>query len=84
MKTTFELPDKVFREAKIMATAQGQTLRQFFTDAIREKLKLLKSQSSARPWMKHFGALKGYVDELQRIDQVIEAEFETVNLKDWK
>ena len=39
MKTTFELPDRVFREAKMTAAARKQSMRQFFTDAISDNLK---------------------------------------------
>jgi len=84
MKTTFELPDRIFREAKSMAASQGKTIRQFFTDAIAEKLQTLKRQRSPRPWMKHYGALKEYADELKEIDRVVEEEFETIDLEDWK
>ena len=37
-----------------------------------------------KPWMKHFGALKVYSEELQRIERVIEKEFESINPDDWK
>ena len=84
MKTTFELPDKLFREAKSTAASQGETLRQFFTEAIAEKLQTLSRQYSLRPWMKHYGALQEYADELREIDRVVEDEFETIDPEDWK
>jgi len=42
MKATFELPDSVFREAKATAASQGKTIRQFFTEAIRNQLRALR------------------------------------------
>ena len=72
------------REAKRMAASQGKTIRQFFTEAIAEKLRTLRRQPSPRPLMKHYGALKEYADELREIDRVVEEEFETVDLEDWK
>jgi hypothetical protein len=82
MKTTFELPDKLFREAKSMAASQGKTIRQFFTEAISDKLQSQKRQE--KPWMKHYGALKEYAEELRQIDRVLEEEFETIELEQWK
>ncbi|MFT5191821.1 MAG: hypothetical protein ACI957_004866 [Verrucomicrobiales bacterium] len=38
MKTTLELPDDLFRGAKIAAARQGRTLKELFTEALREKL----------------------------------------------
>ncbi len=57
-------------------------MRQFFTDAISEKLKSLEKEKKQKPWMKHYGALKRHRKELQRIDRIIEKEFESVNLDD--
>ena len=84
MKTTFEIPDGIFREAKSVAASQGKTIRQFFTEAISEKLQSLNRQHSSRPWMKHYGALREYAEELREIDRVVEEEFETVNPEDWQ
>ena len=84
MKTTFELPDRLFREAKATAAARSQSLRLFFTDAIAEKLSAVKAMQMEKPWMKHFGAMKENSEELQRIKRVIENEFEMINTDDWK
>lgn len=74
----------MFREAKSMAASQGKSIRQFFTEAISEKLLLLNRRRTQRPWMKHFGALKEYTNELKDIDVIVEEEFETINLADWE
>ena len=39
MKTTIELPDAAFRQAKAIAASRGLTLKQFFTDALEDKLR---------------------------------------------
>ncbi len=67
-----------------MAASQGETIRQFFTEAIAEKLLASRRQGSLRPWMKHYGALRDYADELREIDRVVEEEFEAIDLEDWK
>jgi hypothetical protein len=71
MKTTFELPDRIFREAKSMAASQGKTIRQFFTEGVTEKLQILKRRESQRPWMKHYDSLKQYAEDLKEIDRVV-------------
>jgi hypothetical protein len=38
MKTTLEIPDGLFREAKAAAARKGQPLRELVTEAIRAKL----------------------------------------------
>jgi len=57
MKTTLEIPDAIFRRAKSVAAERGIPLREFVTEAVREKL-AAGAQTTAKPWMKHFGKLK--------------------------
>jgi hypothetical protein len=38
MKTTLEIPDAVFRRAKSAAAERGIPLREFVTEAVRDKL----------------------------------------------
>jgi hypothetical protein len=83
VKTTLEIPDPLFRMAKATAAQQGQTLKQFVTEAMQEKLASGKAAAS-QPWMKLFGALKGHSAELRKIDAIIEEEFERIDPEDWK
>lgn len=82
MKTTIEIPDRLFREVKATAASRGESLRQFLTDALAERLRHVEAQSR-RPWMRHYGALRDYSDELDRIERVVEEEFEKVDRRDW-
>ena len=82
MKTTIEIPDPLFREVKATAASRGQSLRQFLTDALVERLRHVEAQSR-RPWMKHFGALRDNSEEVDRIERVVEDEFENVDPRDW-
>lgn len=87
MKTTFELPDSLFRSAKATAASAGMSLRELFTLAIAEKLELKNGRAAEKPWMKGFGALgssKLLQKETRRIQSVIDSEFGTVNADDWK
>jgi hypothetical protein len=51
MKTTLEIPDSIFRRAKSKAAKQGISLRQFVTDALRDKLKSA-AMATRQPWIK--------------------------------
>jgi hypothetical protein len=77
MKTTLELPDDLFRSAKIAAAQQGRSLKHLFTEALREKLKGPKPEARLieAPWMKLFGTFgKSHADS-RRIQAAVDAEF---------
>jgi hypothetical protein len=81
MKTTLEIPDEVFRNAKAQAAKRGIPLREFITEAVQEKLKAPLEQD--KPWMECFGQLRHLHDETVRINQIIDSEFETIDPEDW-
>jgi hypothetical protein len=81
MKTTLEIPDPIFRRAKSAAAQRGIPLRQFVTEAVREKLRT-PSSSADKPWMKSFGKLRHLGKETARINQLIENEFEEIEAED--
>jgi len=83
MKTTFEIPDSVFRRAKSKAAEQGIPLRQFLTEAVEQKLRD-SNGSGEKPWMKSFGKLKHLRKETARINKLIEEEFEKIEPEMWK
>ena len=83
MKTTLEIPDTIFRRAKSKAAEQGIPLRQFVTEAVEDKLKVVPSPGQ-KPWMKHMGKLKDLRKETQRVDQAIEEAFEEVDREMWR
>ena len=85
MKTTVEVPDPTFRRAKVLAAGFGMTLKQFFTEALEEKLRrCAHTPVHARdaPWMAGFGALSDLSDENERLLGVIEEEFEIFTPED--
>lgn len=83
MKTTLEIPDKIFRRAKSKAAEQGVPLRQFVSDAVEERLKRLSPSSQEKPWMKHFGKLRRFRKETKRINKAIEEAFEKIDPEVW-
>lgn len=81
MKTTIDLPDPLFRKAKSRAAERGQTLKEFFTDALEARL--AEEGESAEPgWMEGFGELRRLRKETARIQGVIDTEFETIEAED--
>lgn len=82
MKTTLEIPDRIFRRAKSKAAEQGVPLRQFVSEAVEDKLKTATA-SGKKPWMKHLGKLGDLHKETARISQVIEEAFEQIDPEAW-
>ena len=86
MKTTIELPDVMFRQAKALAAARGVTLRRFFTDALEQQLRRGtrgdRADDREPPWMAGFGALSDLTDENRRVLASIEEAFERLPLED--
>jgi len=78
MKTTLELPDPLFRKAKATAAERGQSLKEFVTEALRDKLVpgTGRAYASEPEWMKGFGKLKRLHKETVRVQSTIDKGFE--------
>jgi hypothetical protein len=83
MKTTLEIPDRVFRRAKSVAAQRGIALRAFVTEAVEEKL-ATTSQREEKPWIRLAGGLKHLHKETTRINAIIRSEFERIEAEDWE
>ena len=84
MKTTVELPDALFRRAKAAASEQGQSLKDFFANAVRNQLQRSQPYSAAMPWEKAFGGLRDLHRDNLRVSRIIEEEFETIDEEQWR
>jgi hypothetical protein len=84
MKTTIEIHDALFRSAKASAAQRGQTLKQFVTEALDEKLAGGRDRGPpGQPaWMHGFGKLRRLHKETARIQKRIDEEFETIEPED--
>lgn len=82
MKTTLEIPDAIFRRAKSVAAERGIPLREFVTEAVKEKL-AAGTRTTEKPWMKHFGKLKHLHKETVRINRLIEKDSERIDPEMW-
>ena len=83
MKTTLEIPDRIFRQAKSAAAERGVPLREFVTQAVKEKL-AAGSTPPARPWVKHMGKLKHLHAETERINRVMEEDSGKIDAEMWR
>ena len=83
MKTTLEIPDRIFRRAKSAAAERGVPLREFVTQAVREKL-AAESLRPERPWVKHMGKLKHLHEETKRVNRLINENFEKIDTEMWR
>ena len=86
MKTTLEIADTLFREAKIVAAQKGMTLKDLVNQALKEKLERPESAKKPAPaWLRLEGAFgKTAADraETRRIQEVIDREFELVEAEE--
>lgn len=82
MKTTLEIPDALFRQAKSAAAVQGIPLRALVSEALAEKLRVRGRQD--KPWLKTFGKLRSLRKETAHISRIIEEEFGRIEPEDWQ
>ncbi|MGC1817429.1 MAG: hypothetical protein WA900_07210 [Casimicrobiaceae bacterium] len=84
MKTTVEIPDILFRRAKSKAAERGQSLKEFMTEALQEKLAThaVATRPGEPPWMQGFGKLRRYRSETARIQARIDEAFEVIEPED--
>jgi hypothetical protein len=81
VKTTLEIPDAIFRRAKSEAAERGIPLREFVSEAVRDKL-ANRARATGKPWMAAFGKLRRLRKETSRITRIIEEEFEHLDPED--
>ena len=84
MKTTVEIPDPLFRKAKARAAERGQTLREFLSEALQEKLQRKPGGTHADTplWMEGFGKLRHLRSESARIRKRMQEAFEVIEPED--
>jgi len=83
MKTTLEIPDSLFRRAKSVAASRGIPLREFVTEAVKDKL-AASDKPADKPWLKHMGKLRHLRKETARINRRIEEDSEKIDPEIWR
>ncbi len=83
MKTTIEIPDPLFRRSKSRAAERGQSLKEFVTEALRDKVARTGGIENATPaWMEGFGKLRRLRKETRRIQARIDEFSEIIEPED--
>ncbi len=83
MKATTEIPDSLFHQVKATAAEQGSSLKDFLTEAVRDRLRKKAALPNLdKPWMRAFGGLRDLHRETKRLDRVIQREFERIDEED--
>ncbi len=86
VRTIIELPDPLFREVKATAARQGMRLKDYVTEALQDKLARRPSHAE-KPWMKFAGIAANdpeMVEELMRIQQIVDENFGQIDEEEWK
>jgi len=83
MKTTLELPERLYREIKARAALRGQTIKSFFLEAVRDKLLADRNSKTGQPgWRAVFG--QANPNDVAEVQKFIDEEFEQIDPEDWK
>ena len=83
VKTTVEIPDPLLRQAKAVAAAKGESLKQLLTAALRAHLERPAAGGPAvEGWRRVFGRARP--TDVAAVDAVIAAELERVDPADWR
>ena len=84
MKTTMEIPDVLFRRVKSKAAERGQSLKEFVSEALQEKIASGRraARSGEPEWMQGFGKLRRLHRETARIQGRVHEAFEAVEPED--
>jgi len=83
MRTTIDMPDELLRRTKATAALAGETIKEFVTTAVRERLERQASGSAQSVgWRAAFGLAR--VEETEHVDRIIRADLEEVNPEDWQ
>ncbi len=77
MKTTIELPDELFREAKALAARRGELLKDIVREALEEKV--TRAATLIRPGEWPVPPMPLSPDERRRFDEAIEEVFEQID-----
>ena len=84
MKTTLDIPDPLFREAKMVAARDGTTLRAVVTEALEAELKRRGPAGGGSPLPRAFGGMRHLRDASDDISRSVEAAFEHVDEEAWQ
>jgi hypothetical protein len=83
MRTSIEIPDELFRRAKLRAVADGTTLRELVIRGLSRELTIPLDEREQK-LQSVFGAFKDRREAIDEIDQIVQEEFSQIDPEDWK
>lgn len=85
MKTTLDIPDPLFREAKMVAAREGTTLRAVVTRALQAEFERTgHGGETTMPWRRAFAGLRHLRQESDMVNGAIEETFEHIDEDAWQ
>ena len=85
MKTTLDIPDLLFREAKAMAAREGTTLRAVVVRALQTEMERIGRRGAGPPpWRRAFGGLRCLRRDRAGVEAAIQGAFEHVDEDAWR
>jgi hypothetical protein len=82
--TTLDLPDQLLREAQAEAADHGLSLQDFLAGVLQARLASKQDHvGHSASWRDFYGSLRHLHGERQKIDSLIEEEFEQVDATQW-
>jgi len=83
MKTTLDIPDALFRRAKILAAKEGATLRDLISQALQAELDRREERGGEPTWKRHVGGTRRYA-QADVINDAVDEVFGRVDDEIWK
>ncbi len=74
MRTTFDVPDRLYRQIKARAAVRGQAINALLLDAVREKVTSDRDEANTKQigWRAVFG--KGNTEDIAEVQRIIDEE----------
>jgi hypothetical protein len=82
VKTTLEIPDELFREAKATAARRGESLKDFVNAALEARLAAHRARPSRSGWRSVFGLVGA--KEVAPVNRAVARDLEKIDPADWK
>lgn len=82
MKTTLDIPDELFREAKATAAHRGETLKEFVNAALQARLAQTRPKSRRSGWRSVFGLADP--KQVARVNKIVARDLEKVHPSEWE
>lgn len=84
MTTTLDLPDQLLREAQAEAADHGLSLQDFLAGVLQARLESKPDHGDRlASWKDFYGSLRHLHGEREKIESLIEEEFEQVDATQW-